>query len=206
MYLPNSFKTTSIAHIAALIEQYPLGMLITCPEAVPFVSHLPFLFEPSTLSQGKLIGHMAKANPQWQHFTLGHDVLVVFQGPNDYVSPTWYSTPGVPTWNYAVVHVMGKPQLIEDDESLEALVMQLTQAHEVNSANPWQPDMTGERRTRLLDMIVGFSIEITDIQAKFKLSQNRPFTDQQNVIAQLRRSGRPNAMALADLMTQNDGI
>ncbi|HQS83069.1 MAG TPA: FMN-binding negative transcriptional regulator [Thiobacillus sp.] len=201
MYIPEHFKETNPARISALIESHPFGMLVTAPEGVPFVSHLPFIFERPAGTQGKLRGHMARANPQWQHFSIGSEVLAVFQGPDAYVSPSWYSSPGVPTWNYAVVHLRGKPRLIEDEFELEALLEQLTHVHESHMSNPWKPDLTGERRSKLLNMIVGFEIEITHIQGKFKLSQNRPLEDQQEVVEELNQSNNQSDTAVAKLMS-----
>lgn len=201
MYIPEHFKETNPERISALIEGYPFGMLVTAPDGAPFVSHLPFLFGHSAGSQGKLLGHMARANPQWQHFAEGSEVLAVFQGPHAYVSPSWYSSPGVPTWNYAVVHLRGKPLLIEGEPELEALVEQLTHVHESHMPSPWKPNLTGERRSKLLNMIVGFEIEITHIQGKFKLSQNRPLEDQQRVVEELSQSNNQTDTAVAKLMS-----
>lgn len=201
MYIPEHFKETNPERISTLIEGYPFGMLVTAPDGAPFVSHLPFLFERSAGSQGKLLGHMARANPQWQHFAEGSEVLAVFQGPHAYVSPSWYSSPGVPTWNYAVVHLRGKPRLIEGESELEALVEQLTHIHESHMPSSWKPNLTGERRSKLLNMIVGFEIEITQIQGKFKLSQNRPLKDQQRVVEELSQSNNQTDTAVAKLMS-----
>ncbi|EQD45419.1 Negative transcriptional regulator [mine drainage metagenome] len=158
MYIPEHFKETNPERIAALIEGHPFGALVTAPDGVPFVSHLPFLFESTAGAHGRLLGHMARANPQWQHLTAASDVLAVFQGPHAYVSPSWYSSPGVPTWNYAVVHLYGKASLIENEAELEALIERLTTAYESPMPNPWKPNLEGERRTKLLNMIVGFEI------------------------------------------------
>ncbi|MDD5404192.1 MAG: FMN-binding negative transcriptional regulator [Sulfuricella sp.] len=201
MYIPEQFKETNSERISALIEGISFGMLVTAPDGVPFVSHLPFIFDHSAGSKGKLLCHMARANPQWQHFLSCGEVLTVFQGPHAYVSPSWYSSPGVPTWNYAVVHLRGKPRLIESESKLEALVEQLTHIHESHMPSPWKPNLAGERRTKLLNMIVGFEIEVTDIQAKFKLSQNRPPEDQQNVIEKLSQSSNQTEAAVAKLMS-----
>ena len=201
MYIPEHFKETNPARISALIESHPFGMLVTAPEGVPYVSHLPFLLERPAGSQGKLRGHMARANPQWQHFSKVSEVLVVFQGPDAYVSPSWYLSPGVPTWNYAVVHLRGNPLLIEDETELETLVEQQTRVHESPMPSPWEPKLTGERRSKLLNMIVGFEIEITHIQGKFKLSQNRPLEDQQHVVEALSQSNNQTDTAVAKLMS-----
>ena len=200
MYIPESFKETNPKRITALIEGHPFGTLVTAPDGVPFVSHLPFLFESTAGAHGKLFGHMARANPQWQHLAADSNVLAVFQGPHAYVSPSWYSSPGVPTWNYAVVHLYGNASLIEDEAELEALIERLTNTHESPMPSPWKPDLAGERRTKLLNMIVGFEIEIIDVQGKFKLCQNRPAEDRQRVIEALSQSPHPLEVAVAKLM------
>ena len=201
MYIPEHFKETNSERISALIEGNFFGMLVTAPEGVPFVSHLPFIFDHAAGSKGKLLCHMARANPQWQHFSSCGEVLVVFQGPHAYVSPSWYSSPGVPTWNYAVVQLRGKPHLIESESELETLVERLTYLYESHMPSPWKPNLAGERRTRLLNMIVGCEIEVTDIQAKFKLSQNRPPEDQQSVVEMLSQSSNQTEAAVAKLMS-----
>ncbi|MES3006735.1 MAG: FMN-binding negative transcriptional regulator [Pseudomonadota bacterium] len=201
MYLPEHFKETNSERISALIESNSFGMLVTAPDGVPFVSHLPFIFDRAASSKGKLLCHMARANPQWQHFSSCGEVLAVFQGPHAYVSPSWYSSPGVPTWNYAVVHLRGKPRIIESESELEVLVERLTHVYESHMPRPWIPNLAGERRTKFLNMIVGFEIEITDIQAKFKLSQNRPIEDQQSVVEKLSQSSDQTEAAIAKLMS-----
>ena len=202
MYIPEYFKETNPERISALIKDNSFGTLITVPNGgVPFVSYLPFLYESPADSNGKLLGHMARKNPQWQHFSSGSEVLAIFQGPHAYISPSWYSSPGVPTWNYAVVHLCGKARLIEDKSKLETLLEQLTQVHESQMPNPWEPKFTGERSSKLLDMIVGFEIEITDIQGKFKLSQNRSLEDRQRIIEELNQSSKQSETAVAKLMS-----
>ena len=201
MYIPEHFKETNSERISALIENNSFGMLVTAPDGAPFVSHLPFIFDHAEGSKGKLLCHMARANPQWQHFSSCSEVLAVFQGPHAYVSPSWYSSPGVPTWNYAVVHLRGKPRLIESEPELEALVERLTHVYESHMPSPWKPNLAGERRTKLLNMIVGFEIQVTSIQGKFKLSQNRPPVDQQSVIKKLEQSNNQTDVEVAKLMS-----
>ena len=202
MYVPEQFKESDSEAIAALIKKHSFGMLVTLSAGTPFVTHLPFLFERSNGSQGKLFGHLARANPQWRHFIAGEKVLAVFQGPHAYISPSWFSAPGVPTWNYAVVHLRGVPRLIENESELEALVEQLTHAHESHRSNPWQIALTGEQRSRLLRMIVGFEIEITEIEAKFKLSQNRSVEDQQQIMQALSLSAYQSDIDVSQLMSE----
>lgn len=202
MYTPAYFEETDPARISALVEGYPFGTLITAPDGVPSVNHLPFLFEPAAGAKGRLLGHMARANPQWRHFSTASEVLALFQGPHAYISPAWYVSPGVPTWNYAVVHMRGSARLMDDESALEALLEQLTQVHESRMPNPWQPDLSAERRSALLGMIVGFVIDVTEIRAKFKLSQNRPPEDRRRVIAALAQSNDQTENALAKLMSK----
>ncbi len=200
MYIPEPFNENRRERIFALVDAYPFGMLITAPGGAPFVSHLPFVYEPTEGPNGSLVGHMARANPQWEHLAAGNEVLVVLQGPHAYVSPSWYSAPGVPTWNYAVVHVRGHPRIVEDEARLEALVAQLTHVHESRMPIPWQPDLGGDRRARLLGAIRGFEIEVADVAAKFKLSQNRSPEDRARVAGELRKSENQTDAAVASLM------
>lgn len=198
MYIPDHFKETDPACLATLLQDYPFGTLITVHNGLPFVSHLPFLHERKSDGTQVLRGHVAKTNPQWHDLGENQTALVVFQGPHAYISPSWYESPGVPTWNYAVVHVYGKARLLQDADSLEKLLEELTTVYESNQLNPWKPQLSGERRTRLLGSIVGFEIEVQEIQGKFKLSQNRSTNDRRAVIDQLNQS--PLTSALAKLM------
>ncbi len=202
MYIPDSFNETNPERISALIEGNSFGMLVTAPDGVPFVSHLPFVFDQAAGSKGKLLCHMARANPQWQHFSSGIEVLAVFQGPHAYVSPSQHLSTGVPTWNYAVVHLRGKPRLIEGESELKVLLEQLTHVHESHMPSPSKLNLSYERYSKLLSMIVGFEIEITDIQGKFKLSQNRPLEDQRRVIEELSRSNNQTEVAVSKLMAE----
>lgn len=174
------------------------GFVLENRFGLPSVNHIPFLHERRQDGTQVLRGHLAKANPQWQDLAGDQTALVVFQGPHAYVSPRWYETPGVPTWNYAVVHVYGKARLLHDAAALENLLMELTTVYESRQSTLGQPEISGERRKKLLGMIVGFEIEIQEIQGKFKLSQNRSEQDRCNVIQQLEKS--PFTAALAALM------
>lgn len=201
MYIPEHFKETNSERISALIASNSLGMLITVRDGVPFVSHLPFIFDRAAGSKGKLFCHMARANPQWQHFSSCGEVLAIFQGPHAYVSPSWYASPGVPTWNYAVVHLRGEPRLVDSESELEALVERLTHVYESHRRRPWKANLAGERRAKLLSMIVGVEIDILDIQGKFKLSQNRSLEDRQSVVDKLSQSSNQTEIAVAKLMS-----
>lgn len=200
MYTPEAFHETNPERLLTLIRAYPFGMLITVDNGLPCVNHLPFLYEQHDSGIPVLLGHLAKANPQWQHLASGQTALVVFQGPHAYVSPGWYSSPGVPTWNYATVHVHGIARIFDDETETEGLLNRLTAVYESTQPKPWQAKFSDERRAKLLGMIVGFEIPIDGIQGKFKLSQNRPADDQRAVADRLLESGAPLSIAVAELM------
>ncbi len=200
MYIPPSFNESDLRRIVSLVQANPFGMLVTVVDGVPTVSHLPFLLEESANGGLKLWGHVARANPQWKHLSSGRNVLVVFSGPHAYISPAWYAAPGVPTWNYAVAHLHGKPRLITSDTELMEQLRCLTDKFESMRPNPWTPTMTDENRRNLLAMIVGFEIQITHTQGKFKLGQNRSLEDQRRVAVELARSGNATEVALSKLM------
>lgn len=210
MYRPPAFVENDHDKIAEMIRSYPFGVLITCDQVRSEVTHLPFMLHWDKTVQGpghvkgkgKLIGHIARANPQWQHFAHGEEVLVVFQGPHAYISPSWYKNFGVPTWNYAAVHVQGTVRLIEDEASLIAMLTELTETHEAARPKPWVFDIDPERRAHLMAMLVGFEIDITDIQATFKFNQNRSEQDRAGVIAALSQSPDADDQAVARLMRE----
>ena len=189
MYLPKKFEVTDREEALAFIQANAFGQLISTVENRLFVSHLPFLVSEEEES---LVCHLAKKNPQWKEIE-GQEVLVTFQGPHDYISPSWYHTPGVPTWNYQAVHVYGKPSVITAPKELRRIVDALTEKYESSFEKPWSPDYRGA----LLDSIVGIEIKMMDLQCKYKLSQNRPERDQKEVAEHLKQKG---AVALSEAM------
>ncbi len=193
MYIPEAFAQNDPIRIRQLLDDYGFATLITLHEGLPFVSHLPLLFEPQGGGKGRLIGHLARENPQCADLTEGAQVLAVFQGPHGYVSPSWYEGPGVPTWNYAVAHVHGQVRRVEAPQALLDLLERLTQYYESGLESPWTPDYAGERLEALASRIMGFEIEIARIEGKFKLSQNRSQADRLAVIGAL--SAREDAAA-----------
>jgi transcriptional regulator len=203
MYLPEAFREEDSTRLEALVRRHSFGTLVSVQGGQPFASHLPLLLDTGLQRHGKLLGHMARSNPQWQSLAQGQRVLAIFQGPHAYVSPSWYRTPGVPTWNYAVVHVYGTARLIENPEALVELVTRLTAISEGDSAAAWTPDLSSEMQQRMLRMIVGFEVDIQEVQGKFKLNQNRSTEDQRRVIQRLRQRGSAGGIAVADLMADN---
>lgn len=204
MYLPKHFEETDSERALALVEANPFGMLVTAPDGEPFVSHLPFLLNRDG-NGVRLLGHMARANPQWRHFAEAREVLVVFQGPHAYVSPSWYAAPDVPTWNYAVVHLRGAPRVIEDGAELERLLAAMTRAHEAEEAALRRADPGMERKAKLMGMVVGFEIAVSGIRAKFKLGQNRSEEDRRRVADALAETGGESGAAVARLMREAAG-
>lgn len=205
MYLPDAFAETDSATLQAFIQANPFGLLATASDSVPDVTHLPFEYQADAGSKGKIIGHIARANPQVGHLREGNESLVIFQGPHAYISPAWYEDPGVPTWNYTAVYAKGIPRLIEDEDTLKALLVRLTQQHESRRDTPWQLDVSDGKWDRLLQMIVGFEIEVNELQGKFKLSQNRSQQDRRNVIDYLSQSNDAMEQAVAAMMAEGRG-
>ncbi|HET7371698.1 MAG TPA: FMN-binding negative transcriptional regulator [Gammaproteobacteria bacterium] len=194
MYTPRPFSEADPKRLAAFIRDNAFGTLVTITDGRPEASHIPFLFDSE---RRLLLGHLAAANPQGQRLAAGGEVLVMFQGPHGYISPTWYEHADVPTWNYTAAHVYGHPEVIEDETELRGVVDTLSAKYESQFEAPWQPVYPD----KLLGAIVGFRIRISTMQGKFKLSQNRSAADRANVIRKLRASGRAEDAALARYMS-----
>jgi len=203
IHIPKHFAEHDLARLQALVRAHNFATLVSAHQGEIQVSHLPFLLD----AECKMLrAHMARANPQWRTFSPERKVLVIFHGPHHYVSPAWYAChPSVPTWNYAVVHAQGRPTLIEDRERLAVLVRELVTRHEAASPEPWKMDLPPDYQDKMLSAIVGFEIEITRLDGKFKLSQNRPGGDQPLVIEALERLGSDDALGVAALMRENLG-
>jgi transcriptional regulator len=193
MYVPAHFAERDLAALGAFIDAHSFGTLVTSADGKPFASHVPFLYDAAT---ERLHCHLARANPQWRHFESSTEALVIFAGPHGYISPTWYEEPGVPTWNYAVVHVYGQARAIDDAESTARHVEALAAKHERDNTPPWVPRYD----RRQLAGIVGVEIRIDTVEGKFKLSQNRSAADRAAVAARLAASGSDNDTALAELV------
>jgi transcriptional regulator len=180
---------------------HSFATVISQDGTAPFATHLPVLHHPGDGTHGTLVTHMARANPQWQHFSGGGEVLVIFHGPHAYESPNWYETrPMVPTWNYAVVHAYGVPRIVDDKARLRLMLRELVDRFEAGQAQPYGGVLTDEYIDRLSPGIVGFEIPIARLEAKFKLSQNRSEADKAGVIAALAASADQTEREVAELM------
>jgi len=207
MYLPAHFAQTDPAQLHPLMRQYPLATLITEADGAPVADELPFLFDATQGPHGTLKAHLARANPLWQNHPADRQVLVVFRGPQAYVSPSWY--PGkrahgkvVPTWNYTVVQARGRLRVVDGDATwLRAQLEALTQSQEGARAQPWQvDDAPADYITRMMGAVVGLEIEISTLVGKFKLSQNHPAESRQGVMQGLLAEPLAAAQQVAGLM------
>ncbi len=188
MYIPHDFKVEDRTVLFDLMQRFSFATLVSMQDGVPVASHLPFLVHPGNDGQGQLVAHMARANSQWKSFAAGQEVLVIFQGDHAYISPSWYSVhPSVPTWNYAVVHAYGVPHIIEDYDETMRILRELVNRHEGRFAAPWQMNLPADYEHKMIKGIVAFAIDLTRIEGKFKLSQNRNEADRNGVIAALEQ-------------------
>ena len=200
LYVPPLFAQNESAAVARLIHDYPFATLVTPAAAEPWLSHIPLLLIGGG-AHGTLIGHFARANAHWQH-AREVESIAVFQGPHAYVSPSWYRDPAqaVPTWNFTAVHAHGRLELIDDARDTLDVLGALIERFESKRAAPWTLAMPERQRDALVGAIVAFRMPIARIDAKFKLSQNRPGDDRIRVIAALKAEGYSEASATAAWM------
>ncbi len=197
MYIPTPFRMNDPTEIMRFIHAHSFGLLTSTVESQPFATHLPFLYDAG---QNVLFAHLAKANPQWRELD-GQTALVVFSGPHAYVSPSWYEAPAsVPTWNYVAVHVYGICRVIDHEEELGRLLEQTVRFYEPHSELPYQVDEPFYRN--MMKAIVGFRVDITRVEGKAKLSQNKSDEIQRRVAARLGESGDFGAQDVARLMQE----
>ena len=199
MFVPKHFAETRVEVLHGLIRDRPFATVVANSADGLVANHLPF-----ELVGNALHGHVARGNELAR--LDGAEVLVVFQGPDGYISPNWYPTKQethreAPTWNYAVAHVHGRLKVVEDATWLRALLERLTDRHEASEPQPWHVgDAPADYVEKMLRAIVGVEIAIERIEGKFKLSQNHPERNRLGVFAGLRRRGGDGDAALAALM------
>ena len=205
MYLPRHFEQHDPQALQGLIRSYPLAALVTPGADGITADHIPLEFHPAEGQHGTLRGHVARANPLWKQAD-GQAVLAIFQGPQAYISPTWYASKAathkvVPTWNYAVVHAHGVLSAVQDADWLLALVTRLTSQHEVGRDPAWAvTDAPADFVTQMLRAIVGIEIRLTSFVGKWKSGQNRAEADRNGVATGLAQDPRLHADALAELI------
>ncbi len=202
MYIPKAFKESDRAILFEFIHAHNFATLVTNGEAGLIGSHIPFLLDTERGENGTLTAHLALANAQVQHIHEGHEALAIFSGAHAYITPTWYE-PGsnVPTWNYTAVHAYGVPGLITDETRIHGLLRNLVNQHEAPRDPAWDMDgLPEEYMRKMMQAVICFEVEITRLEGKFKLSQNRPDADQANVAARLQESADPVEQETGELM------
>jgi transcriptional regulator len=206
MYTQKSFEPPDLDTLHRFLGAHPFGMLVAVTDDGLDATHLPLLFDPNPAPYGTLRGHVARANPIWRDCASGAEALVVFQGPDSFISPSWYPSKQetgtvVPTWNYIVVHAHGHVRTIEDRTWLRGHVEALTAHHEANRERPWAvSDAPADYVDKLLGAIVGLEVTVTRLTGKWKLSQNRSERDRTGVVHGLLREGTESATTMASLV------
>ena len=211
MYNPASFADNDPAAVAALVKRYPLGTLITAGPAGLKASLLPFRLQ--TGDRQTLVAHLARANDHWQALATVDECLVVFRGADAYVSPGWYVSKQetgrvVPTWNYETVQIRGIPRLVHDAAGIRALVAGLTDQMEKPRDEPWRlEDAPDDFIATQLRAVVGLTIDVTAIEGKWKMSQNRDERDIRAVAAGLSAPGDPHSnLTVAATVVARNGL
>ena len=208
MYLPSHFEETRIDVLHELVRQYPLGSLVTLGAKGLNANHIPFELDAAPAPYGTLRGHVARANPVWRDYDPAFEALVIFHGPQVYISPSWYETKKetgevVPTYNYAVVHAYGRLRIVEDRAWLRGLVARLTERFEGGRAAPWQvSDAPQDFIDKQLGAIVGIEIEVSKMLGKWKASQNRPATDRAGVAEALGAAADADSLAMSQMIKE----
>ena len=206
MYLPKHFDERDPERLRSLIQRYPLGSLVTATASGLDANHIPFVFADSGSAAGTLHGHIARANPLWREGVRDAAALVIFQGPNSFISPSWYPSKRenarvVPTWNYAVVHVHGVLRFVDDPAWVRSHVEALTREHEGKQDPPWAvTDAPADFVEKMVAAVVGIEISITELVGKWKVSQNQPTQNQATVIDGLNARKTEEASAMAKLV------
>ncbi len=211
MYQPAHFREDDPAVQHALIRAHPAGLLVTHGTAGLEANLIPFVLDAGAGPKGTLKGHLARPNPQWRNADPSAEALVVFQGPEAYITPSWYATKAetgkvVPTWNYAIVQVRGRMRAIDDRDWLRDQIEALTRSQEDKRDAPWHVgDAPAAYVDAMIRGIVGIEIEIAGIEGKWKASQNRPAEDRSGVVAGLRGEASDAAAAMAGLVEAAGG-
>lgn len=209
MYVPDHFRVEDLAQMHALMRGRPFAALVSAGAAGLYGSHLPTVLKDEG-AYGTIECHLARGNPHWRDLAEGGEALMIFTGPEGYITPNWYPSKAehgkvVPTWNYAIVHAYGRPEVKDDREWLRRHVGELTAQQERSEAQPWKlsdaPDSYIDVMTR---GIVGFRFEITRLQGKWKMSQNRQTPDWEGVVQGLNARATGDDLEIAEAVAQQN--
>ena len=210
MYRPPLFREDRLDVLHTAISHHPLATLVTAGANGLMANHIPFLINPAGSANGVLRAHLARANDQLVDLRAGAEALVIFQGPETYITPSWYASKAehgkvVPTWNYVAVHAWGTPTVFDDPAWLRQQIGDLTAKQESVRAQPWAvSDAPDDFVASQIKGIVGLEIPIARIEGKWKVSQNRPQADRDSVVDGLRELG-PEAAAMAQAVIERGG-
>lgn len=205
MYIPKYFQVTNVDEIYNFIQQNAFGTIVTTEEGKPIATHLPLGFTKEG-DDYYITGHMAYANPQWKTFEgANENVLVMYQGPHAYISSSWYEHENVPTWNYQAVHVYGTAHIMSEQELEEDLIALLQKyEHHREQAVLWET--LSPQTKKQIKGIVGFKIKIEEVQAAYKLSQNRNEEDYDRIIDKLNEEDDVHAHQIAEVMKNRKSL
>lgn len=199
MYTPEIYKNENQEEIKKFLKENSFGILINQTNGKLCATHIPLELDINKEGDQILCGHISRENPQWKGFSDNDQILAIFSGPHSYISSSWYDHENVPTWNYIAVHVYGRIKIIEGEAVIESL-KKLVDKYEQNSKNPIQVADLSKKTMMQTRGIVAFEIEITEIQATKKLSQNRDEKNHQNIISELEKANTNQSIAIANEM------
>ena len=199
MYIPSYYHETDEHKLIEFMKAHSLAALVSAQNKSIHATHLPFIIEKRE-HKIYLISHMAKANPQWKDLSENAELLIIFQGPHGYVSPSHYEKKqNVPTWNYMAVHAYGKETIITDNNAVISILEKTIMNYDISYFNQWK-ELSDDYKNGMIKGIVAFEIEITRLEGKFKLSQNKTKKEQQNIITAFEKSGDSLQAGLANEM------
>jgi transcriptional regulator len=203
MYIPPLFKNTDTEEVRAFINQNSFGILVNQTNSRLWATHIPMELDKNEFGGDILTGHISKGNPQWKNFTDNAEVLAIFPGPHTYISSSWYNHENVPTWNYIAVHIYGKVKIITGDKLLSALTKLVHKYESVSNRPVSVETMSEEFLRKQINGIVGFEIDIEEIQPAYKLSQNRDAVNHENITHELDKQDNHDALAIAAEMKKH---
>lgn len=202
MYIPSHYKNENLDEVREFLKQNSFGILVNQTDGRPWATHIPLELDRDDSGMDILVGHISKANPQAKTFVENEEVLAIFNGPHSYISSSWYKDEEVPTWNYIAVHVYGNIQLLDEGAVLDSL-HKLVDKYEKASTNPVSIHNLSYKTLRQIKGIIGFQINISDIQATYKLSQARP-KDHPKIIEELLKTQNSGSHEIAVRMKQKN--
>ncbi len=202
MYIPELYKNENQEDIQNFLHQNGFAILVNQTDGKLWATHTPLILETNADGKQILVGHISKANPQAESFKTNDEVLAIFQGAHTYISSSWYDHENVPTWNYLAVHVYGKVTVYNHEQAVNSL-KKLVDKYEAKSEKPVRVENLSEKTMREARGIIAFEIEITAIEAKKKLSQNRDDKNYKNIITELEKTNDNQAIDIANEMKKN---